>query len=397
MNQLDKALEVSINALNLIDKTSYSGKPNHVNLITIISDIYIELSQFDDAENYVDKGLMISKSIDYKQGLVDLYIKKGIINEQRGDYKNAEFYLNSADTIRRVNAIQNKLFRRNIDYYLAKSFVEQMRYNEAIDKLNSIINTVSSDELTKDRIVESHLLLANAYESLGDKEQAVYWLNKHIELNKKAQEAKDDTINEIYEKDTKLLDESISTLKKYSNYIKGSLIVIFMILILVLVRGYRRKKSSKLIFNDLISKINRLESQEVKQKKAAHHKEIRIDDKKVGEVLMRLNKLENQEYYLSLDCNLRNMAKKVKTNATYLSKIINSEKGKNFNDYINDLRIEYVLKRLKSDKKFRLFSIKSIATEIGYKSDYSFAKHFKIKTGLNPSYYIKQLHTLNEK
>ncbi len=86
------------------------------------------------------------------------------------------------------------------------------------------------------------------------------------------------------------------------------------------------------------------------------------------------------------------MSKKVKTNTTYLSKIIKTHKAASFNDYINDLRIEYALKRIKNDKKFRSFSVKSIALEIGYKTDNSFTKHFKSKTGLNPSYYIKKIN-----
>lgn len=398
MNQLEKALEVSENALKLISKTSYNGKSNHVNLLTIVSDICLKLKRIESAKHYVDEGLIISKLIDYKKGLIDLYIKKGIICQHKQNYEKAELFLDSANIILNTNNLQNALFKRNIDYYLANGFYNKGRYQEAIEKLEGIINSASEDELTKDRVVESHRLLANTYEKLGDEKQAVYWLKKHVKLNERAQQEKDSTINEIYEKDTKILDDSISTLKEYANYIKGSLLFIFLILILVLIRSYRRKKSNKIIFDDLITKITKLESQEIMpQKTSTSNKEIIINDKKIEEVLVRLNKLEEQEYFLNLDCNLRTIAKKAKTNSTYLSKIINSEKGKNFNDYINDLRIDYVLKRLKSDNKFRLFSIKSIATEIGYKSDYSFAKHFKIKTGLNPSYYIKQLEALNDK
>jgi len=31
---------------------------------------------------------------------------------------------------------------------------------------------------------------------------------------------------------------------------------------------------------------------------------------------------------------------------------------------------------------------------VGYKSDYSFSKHFKAKTGINPSQFIKQIKEL---
>ena len=395
MNQLEKALEVSENALSLIHKTSYNGNENHVNLITIVSDIHLKLDHFEMAETHVNQGLVMSKAIDYKPGLIDLYIKKGILDQQKGDYDQAQQFLDSANTILETHKIQNALFKRNIDYYLAEGFFNKGMFIKSKDKLESIIESVSPDELTKDRVVASHLLLAKVYEQLGDEKQAVHWFNQHIKLNAESQKEKDNTINEIYEKDTQKLGDSISTLKEYSNYIKAFLVLVFFILIIILIRSNKRKRTNTAIFEDLLNKINRLENQEKEiQVMSASRKGVVIDDKKVEEVLKRLNKLEAQNYFLNQECNLRNMAKKVKTNATYLSKIINSEKGKNFNDYINDLRIEYVLKQLKSDKKFRLFSIKSIANEIGYKSDYSFAKHFKSKTGLNPSYYIKKLQSL---
>jgi len=121
-------------------------------------------------------------------------------------------------------------------------------------------------------------------------------------------------------------------------------------------------------------------------------KEVIINDKKTTEILERLQKFEEQEFYLDPNCNLCFVAKKVKTNATYLTKIIHTHKEKNFNDYINYLRITYTLKRLNNDLKFRAYSIKSISQEVGYKSADSFAKHFKKHTKLYPSYYIKTLN-----
>ena len=107
-----------------------------------------------------------------------------------------------------------------------------------------------------------------------------------------------------------------------------------------------------------------------------------------------MEKLKEQKYFLKQECNSYNVAKKIKTNTSYLSKVINSHFQKNFNTYINDLRINYAIVRLKNDSRFRSFSIQSIAEELGYKSADSFTKYFKQDTGLNPSFYIKQLNTL---
>jgi YesN/AraC family two-component response regulator len=172
---------------------------------------------------------------------------------------------------------------------------------------------------------------------------------------------------------------------------------IAMAFLIILFLFIKKQKANKATFNALIEKISTLEA----DKKSITPKEpksttkgIRVGDDTVKIILTGLDKLEEQEYFLKSTCNLRSVAKKTKTNSTYLSQIINTYKEKNFNDYINDLRIDYALKRLKNDEKFRIFSIKAIASEIGYKSADSFVKHFKKKTGLNPSYYIKELNKM---
>ena len=60
------------------------------------------------------------------------------------------------------------------------------------------------------------------------------------------------------------------------------------------------------------------------------------------------------------------------------------------------LRIDYVLKELKENKKLRSYTIQAIAEEIGFKKAESFSKAFKKRTGLNPSFYIKQIKKLDE-
>lgn len=80
------------------------------------------------------------------------------------------------------------------------------------------------------------------------------------------------------------------------------------------------------------------------------------------------------------------------TNSSYLSKVVNFYKHKNFASYINDLRIEYVVEQLKEDKKLRSYTIKSIADEVGFNNVESFTKAFYKKTGIRPSYYINNLN-----
>ncbi len=399
MNQLDKAHKIASQMLKSIDKTSFKNKHNHVNILATSSDIYLAREQYDSVLSFAEKGITISKLLDYKEGLVDFYIKKGMIFYYKKKYDKSLTYLLDAQRILHNHDIKNKFYPTvNTNYFLASCYYEQGLYDKAIDQLHKTTKTLEEKDLIKPPVIQSHLLLANCYGAKKDFENALHWNNKYVRLTKNYQKDKDATVNKIYEKEAEKLEGEIVHLKnkhaaseKLKQYIFGGFIILALILIGFVYRYFNKQKSNKKVFQDLMHKIDRLEAHEHDSLNREMTKQIIIDDTKVNEILKGLDKLEEREYFLRSDCNLRAIAKKTKTNATYLSKIINIHKEKNFNDYINDLRIDYVLKRLKSDKKFRSFSIKSIATEIGYKSDYSFSKHFKAKTGLNPSYYIKKL------
>ncbi len=119
-----------------------------------------------------------------------------------------------------------------------------------------------------------------------------------------------------------------------------------------------------------------------------------INDERINDILEKLKKLEQQKYFLRRDCTLHNVAKKLKTNTAYLSKIVNSELGKSFSSYINALRMSYIISELKNNSTLRAYSISAIADEIGYKSPDSFTKYFKEATGVSPAVYIRKIEKM---
>jgi YesN/AraC family two-component response regulator len=121
-----------------------------------------------------------------------------------------------------------------------------------------------------------------------------------------------------------------------------------------------------------------------------------IKDTTRTEILDKLIKLEEKKLFLRQDFTLHNVAKRLKTNTAYLSKIVNSELDKNFSSYVNELRINYIIIELKNNAKLRSYSINAIAEEIGYKSPESFTKYFKVATGISPSIYIKKINQMKE-
>ncbi len=400
MNQLNQSITSCLNALKIVDSTSLRHTKNHVNLLTILSDSYLDLGEYGKTLEYAETGVAISSTIDYRKGLADLYTKIGHVYCKKGDHELGTDYLDKARTLIKNEAITKSYFMENIHYFSAICFYDRGLYKDATIPLLALIgNATKVKGRQKYRTIEAHKLLAESYKQLGDTANSALWYDTYVTLNEAYLEKKDAVVNKIYEKDTQQLGAEIQLLKqeyvvqqKRNKYLWLSGLLVILTLSVLFYTHFKWQGSKK--SKEAKPKNNQRSMLDLKEEDSITKpvsKEIVINSIKVEEVLKRLDKLENQEYFLTMGCNLRTMAKKVKTNATYLSVIINHYKDKKFVDYINDLRINYAVERLKKDKKFRSFSVKSIASEVGYKSDYSFAKHFKSKTGHNPSDYIKKL------
>jgi len=92
---------------------------------------------------------------------------------------------------------------------------------------------------------------------------------------------------------------------------------------------------------------------------------------------------EEQRLYLQPDLSLSDVAQKLKTNTSILSAAINQNFGKNFNDFVNQYRVEEVKRQLKNPDNAHL-SLLGIALECGFNSKSTFNRAFKKFTGKAP-------------
>jgi AraC-like DNA-binding protein len=102
--------------------------------------------------------------------------------------------------------------------------------------------------------------------------------------------------------------------------------------------------------------------------------------------------LETQKPYLNPEISLPELARQMGYNTNQLSGVINKEMGKNFNELINQYRIETVKERL-VDPAFAHLSILGIAFESGFNSKATFNRAFKHFTQQTPSEFLKKQKT----
>jgi AraC-like DNA-binding protein len=82
------------------------------------------------------------------------------------------------------------------------------------------------------------------------------------------------------------------------------------------------------------------------------------------------------------------LANEIDVNAVKLSNCIKQFSDKNFNDYINEFRIEFA-KNLLIDENYKNYTITSIGLESGFNSKSTFYSTFKKHTGFTPTEYLK--------
>lgn len=104
------------------------------------------------------------------------------------------------------------------------------------------------------------------------------------------------------------------------------------------------------------------------------------------------NRLEQlmaeQKPWLDPELTLAQLAARLDTQPALLSRYINQDLGRNFNDYINGFRVEAVKAALRDPGNSHL-SLLGIALDHGFNSKATFNRVFKKLEGLSPSEFLK--------
>ncbi len=114
-----------------------------------------------------------------------------------------------------------------------------------------------------------------------------------------------------------------------------------------------------------------------------------MTDGEIDSLLQRLNTtMSDEDQVVDHNMTLRTLAELLEVHPNKLSWILNEKLGRNFNEYINELRLE-IFKEKALDKNYAHLSILGLAYESGFTSKSVFNDYFKKKTGHTPKAWIK--------
>jgi AraC-like DNA-binding protein len=291
-----------------------------------------------------------------------------------------------------VNAQNLKKRRYQIEFRIAECYFFLGEY----EKSKELLDVLTQVDLKQYKLLKNHIVIKYYYAQIflkqGNPEKALEYtstFNRELEdYYKKMSNLKVSTftVNELRAK-KEILDQ-LSIEKKVNNslsfYLKIAALLIVILIFSVLFYNKKEKKKFKEKIKALTDYTNTIrDNKEVPS--------IKVNEEKAKKILQKLRDIEKLELFISQEYSLNTIAKKIGSNSAYVSQVINNYWGKSFVQYTNELRINYILIKLKEEKIYQKFTLFAIAESVGYKSLSSFNKHFKIITGISPKQYLNHL------
>ncbi|MFC7774525.1 helix-turn-helix domain-containing protein [Flavobacterium sp. GCM10027622] len=362
----------------------------------------------DSAEYYYKKTLNYSNNllvtkINAKLNLGNVYFLKRDMPRAKKNYEEVLFLTKEDGNL--VEEYYTTL------YNLGNLCFTQNKYDESLVYFLKMDSIYKLNKIEKEQSINSNYYLAKIYNSYGNASKARAYSKAYIESYENNELKLNDETSEVNVKlnHEEVKKEMFAIQKKYKNdlmlryFFTGLLIVLIAMFFYFKSKRDRKKVNAKV--NAIIEKYKldqlSINSTEVKDTfeeltDSQEKKEgvsINLDEEKENEILGKLIVLEKKLYYLKPDFTQQSVAKKIKTNTTYLSYVVNKKFGKSFSEYSNELKINYAINEMISNPVYRKYSTQAIAESVGFKNAVSFTRSFNKRTGVTPAQFIKRLES----
>jgi len=280
--------------------------------------------------------------------------------------------------------------------------------------LDYLEDAIQNQMLVADYIkyeMESYRYAYLASKQLGDTEKSMRYSGLFMEQDLALNDNKRSNFINTFINNLEVgkLQKDISA-KDNTNFMLRYILFGFAILIaglaIVLVYQMKENKKNKQKISDYLEQLNKdkkskvvaadLNKEAVVEESSAIPQTKEIDEK-TNRILDKLEDFEDGDLFVDSKMSLAFLASYLETNTITLSKIINTYKEMNFNDYINGLRVRYIIERIKNEPKFEQYKISYLAEVSGFSSHSIFSKAFKKSTGVTPSQFLDYLKEENSK
>lgn len=319
-----------------------------------------EVKKFREAKPYFVKALSLVGENNY-------YLRANILNDIGFSFSK-----------------QNKPDSAVLYYEKSLAIVDRYGFNEKKIEVTKNLEEAYA-QLHDDTNTEKYKI-----ENLTLKDSIAY--NKAMAVNK--------TLSKKEESFHQQLNESHSVSKRLIIACIALLIVSGAVIFNTLRLRKKHKEAVSRIYREGISPVIYEEdpqeiSEDIQAKNTSTPTEIKISPEVEENILQGLKIFEENLEFNNKNISRYNLANTLNINTKYLSTVIKKHKKFNFNQYINHLRINYIVNQLKNEPQYRKYKINHLAEITGYSSHSAFSLEFKKITGLHPSAFIKTLDEIS--
>ncbi|MBE9575562.1 helix-turn-helix domain-containing protein [Flavobacterium proteolyticum] len=287
------------------------------------------------------------------------------------------------------------------DLGMADCFHHLKQVDSALFYCNKYVESYQITKVSKENLLMTYNIMTQCYNEKNDTKNAYRYAQKSLELIQSIEGIKSKSLNFLHNYDLNIIKEESKNIIASKNYFKISLfgiLILFAVVIYSFYYYYKNQKEKHYRFLKIIQNLKESKTSEISIQqidKTEPQPKQTLDEELIEKFALGLKKLEQKETFLDPNFKLAFVAKKLNTNTAYLSQYFNQVMQKTFSEYTQELRIHYVLQKLKDAPYFRKYTLQAIAEEVGYKDANTLVRVFKKQTGLSPNYYIEKLENTN--
>jgi AraC-like DNA-binding protein len=393
---LYKQSEIYLNKVRIdIDKlkNSYEKKEIKTRIQLEELEVLLQKQEYKKANEFISKNNCNAILLQGNEFRKHFLLIQSKINVNLGNFKSSNS--NLGELTKLLNK-KDQYFELQVWNEIAKNYFYQQNYSKAIEyslKAKEIL--VQLDNLY---LLESSTeTLVLSYLAQNNDQEYKLLHTKLLTIKSEIEKKEKETVNTVYNLINVEFQANYAEQKtKFNNKLFIS-IGFFVSVLIVFVLLWYRKYSTQRRLTEILSYLevtNRTIIDKAEKNKFNNKKNsISVETEQI--ILNKLKKFETTTKFTNKDISLAVLAGQFETNTKYLSEIINKHYQVNFNTYINKLRINFIIDKLKSDHNFCNYKISYLAELSGFSSHSSFATVFKSVSGITPITFIDLLK--NEK
>ncbi|MEJ5105370.1 AraC family transcriptional regulator [Chryseobacterium sp. MYb328] len=405
-----EALNLLLGYKKYLEKNKLTNDINYEKCLYNLAYAYHVSNKLDSSNYYVKRGFEQNLKSKDKDLYASLSLVLGINTFKQANYNLALPILNEASQLFKENPnnVQNIAL---VEYYIGK-ILYHANNEKFLDRFEKVDSIITKTKNVSYELRNTYPILIEYYKKTGNKEKQLFYIEHLLSVDSilsKNNKLLTTEINKKYDtplllKEKEILISDLNS-KNYTLFWILGIAGGIMIYLVYLYKENRKKLKNYQNKADLLTEYpvtpplptatttnNSIETVDFQKEKP----KATLSNDKLEQLSRQLNEFEIEKRFLDKKINLDLLSKEFNTNRAYLSRSVNELKGQNFSQYLNALRIQYIVSELKTNKNLQKLTIAAIADEAGYNNVESFTNAFKKITDTLPSYFMKALQENNK-